>query len=117
MNSITRVCLIVSILGILLLFLLANILEPSLVEISDISSSYLNKEVKINANIVKIYNLQDKNFQILTLSDNSGNITGVSFSKTPLTLNPNKTYEIRGKVQEYNKEIQINIDLIQELRR
>ena len=48
----------------------------------------------------------------MNLQDNSGEIEAISSSKTPLEINKTLTYIITGKVEEYNKTLQINVNRI-----
>jgi DNA/RNA endonuclease YhcR with UshA esterase domain len=120
--------LILALIGILLLLILSQNLEPSQIQISNISENLINQQVKLQANIINIIDFKDKNFQILTLGDETGNITAISNypsnSNSSLSSIINKTqqYIITGKVQQYKNpktnltEPQININTIEKSR-
>lgn len=110
MEHLFRVSLSVSLLGIFLLLLLANIIEPKLIQISSISKENIDQRVKISGTITRI---QDKEtFQILTIKDNSSQIDILC----NCDLTNIKDIEVIGKVQEYKKSLQLNAEKIKELK-
>ena len=108
MNRLIIISLSLSLFGILLLPLLSHSLSPPLTPISEINQQHLNKQISIKGNIDFVRNLE--NFQILTIRDSTGTIIGIANSKTDLNLTDNVL--IQGKIQEYEDELQININKI-----
>jgi hypothetical protein len=104
--------LILAIIGILLLALISNIIQPEKLKISSITKADINKRIQLEANIKISY--EKPGFQILTLSDKTGNITAITNSNKHISYNYSKIYLIQGKIQEYNSTLQINIDKITE---
>jgi len=104
--------LIISILGIFFLLFLTRINSPEEIAIKDISKDILNKEVVLQVKIVNLRDFPKSNFQILTLEDQTGNITATSNSATQLKINKSKVYLITGIIQEYKNEIQLSINKI-----
>ena len=111
MNKTQKISLTLSLVGILILIFLSSHLEPEVISISNITEKNLDEKIKIIANITEIRNFKEKNFQLITLKDSTGSITGTTNAKN-LSINQNQTYIILGKVSEYNKTLQINIDKI-----
>ena len=109
-----KICLVLSLIGILVLLFLSAKLEPQQKNISEITNADFNKEIKIIAKISSIREFPDKNFQIMTLKDETGNITAISSSNSHIELNRTKEYAIIGRVQEYNRTLQLNINRILE---
>ena len=66
----------------------------------------LNKQVKLIGNITAATNLDDYDFQILTLEDQTGNITVIASSKMP--INKTNNTMIIGIIQEYKNQLQIS---------
>jgi DNA/RNA endonuclease YhcR with UshA esterase domain len=106
------VFIIMSLIGILLLVFLSQKLEPKTMSISGISEKNLEQSVKIRGQIVNAREYNNKTFQVLTVKDQTGNITAIMNLNTEITINKSKNYSIIGKVQAYNQTLQISIDRI-----
>lgn len=99
--------LIISIIGISLLLLLVNLLEPKLTNIQDINEDLLDKKVKISGQITKI---EDKEtFKILTIKDETGTIEVLCNCKE---IEQDLLVEVTGKVTQYQNTLQIQADKI-----
>jgi len=98
-TSLVYICLAISLLGILALFLLSNLIQP--VEINTNSTAKENELVKITGRIIKEKSYED--FSVLTLQDSIGNIA-VSCNCKGFE---NKSVEITGKTEIYNNKLQI----------
>jgi len=103
-----KISLIISLLGSLILLLIMNFQEPKLMKISDINSDLINKQIKVSGKIISYRNYTN-DFTILTLEDDSGKIDAICNCPN---LQKNINVTIIGRVDEYNKEIQININKI-----
>ena len=107
-ENLLKISLIISVSGILLLLLLANILEPKLIDISEINSKMLNQKVKVSGFIFKI---EDKEtFQILSIADETEKIDVLCECKEE--LEKNQEIIVIGKVQEYQQSLQIQAEKI-----
>ena len=106
MEPLLKVCLAISIIGIFLLLLLANLVPPKKVSLGEINDKMLNQKVKVNGTI---FNIQDKvTFKILSIEDKTGRID-------VLCECGNLTYqniEVEGTVKEYREYLQIQADKI-----
>lgn len=110
-----KISLSISLIGIILLLILSNILEPNLTKISDINNNHLNKKIKIQGKITNIKNFEEHNFQLITISDQTKEIDVlIKYSKIPLELKPNQKLEIIGKIQPYKNTLQIQAEKIME---
>jgi RecJ-like exonuclease len=103
-----KICLTISLLGILILLIIVNYYEPSPIEINKISQKNINYLVKINGKITEI-NIYKSNFTKLTISQKNDSITAICNCPN---LQKNKDIEILGRVEEYENKIQINVDKI-----
>jgi RecJ-like exonuclease len=112
MNQALKISLVLSLLGILLLLYISIKIQPLFLEIALIDSNQLGKNIQLNAKIIQIRDFPQKSFQILTLEDKTGKITATTNSRTSLKINQTEEYSIYGKIQEYNKTLQVNIDKI-----
>ena len=102
-----KISLTISLAGIILLLLLANLLEPKLISISEINEKMLNEKVRIRGFIV---NIEDKEtFKILTIKDNSSSIEVLCECKN---ISANQNIEVIGRVQGYKGSLQIQADKI-----
>jgi len=111
MEKQAKLFLALSLIGILLLLLLASCLSPEEMKISEINGGKINQNVKILGTITNVKAFSDSEFQLLTLEDETGRITVTAFSEEKLNLT-NKQVIVTGKVSEYNKELQINAEEI-----
>jgi hypothetical protein len=98
-----------TILGILIIILLTNILQPISLPLTNITSAQLNKQIKTQGIIT---NIQDyKNFQILTLQgENKSKIN--LFLSPPTNLTKNQEIIVIGILQQYKNQLQINVNQI-----
>lgn len=109
----SRRFLILSVISIFLLLLLSQTLSPKNQEIASLTKDHINSKVAITARVLN-QRIIDPDFQILTLQDKTGNITAILDSNLKVNLNKSKEYIFIGRVQEYEKQIQINILKIRE---
>ena len=108
-----KLSLIISLIGIFLVLFLSNNLEPSVSNISSITSKELDNYIKIKGSIVytqEIFLNDSAYLEILTIKDDSGSIESV-FRKR-VALHVNQQVEILGKVSEYRGIIQIEASKI-----
>ena len=112
MNQPQKYIFTISLFGILLLFFLSMIIEPKEIDIVDIKEKNINQQVKIIGNVTKVNYFEKENFYVLAIQDSTGNISAI-FSSIKLEINKSKNYIITGKIQEYNKTLQININKIE----
>lgn len=99
-----RLSLILTLIGILCLLILGNFSSPR--QINTNSDIKINEYVKITGKVIaeKFYD----SFTILTLKDEYGTIKATCNCNNLI----NKTVQIKGKITQYNKQMQIQSDLI-----
>jgi len=105
-----KLSLTISLIGIFLLLLLLNILEPKLINIENINEKLINKKIKIQGKIFNIKTYKESDFQIILIKDNTGQIK-TTINKI-LNLKNNQTIILIGKVTQYKKNLQIQADKI-----
>ena len=109
MNTILKLSLAGSILGIFLLLFLSNFLVLPLTPIEEIDDRVLNKKVRIQGTVFKV---EDKEgFQIISIKDKTGKIDVLSDSQ----LKEFYDVEVEGRVREYRGYLQIQADKITKL--
>jgi len=106
MKTLTKLSFTISILGIFILLLLSNLLEPKLIKISEISIKDLDKNVKIEGKIKNIRNYEQ--FTILTISDTTDKID-ILINKNKFNTVKNQTLTIIGTVNLYKDILQIKV--------
>jgi DNA replicative helicase MCM subunit Mcm2 (Cdc46/Mcm family) len=111
MEKLLRISIVLSLMGLMILLILAQSLRPLHLEINKISSEDLNKKISFDANILKVKELAPQ-YLLIYLENNNSTIEGTLNSKN-FTFNSTSNYKIIGKIQEYNNSLQINIDKIQ----
>ena len=104
-KNLLKVALICSIIGIFIIFIFANRLEPSLISISDVSESLIDQSVKIQGAIDSIR--VTPSIIILNVKDDSGSIKVVAFSQDNSELVKDQLVEILGDVTEYKGILEI----------
>jgi aspartyl/asparaginyl-tRNA synthetase len=97
MSFTTKITLSISLLGILILLILTNILLYPQITIKDITSNHLNKKLSTSGTITKIQN--HKEFQIITITQNSFSIDILLDQKINLTRN--QKIQIKGRLEKY----------------
>jgi uncharacterized protein YdeI (BOF family) len=111
MKTNLKICLALSLFGVLLLIFLSSHLTPKQYLTADITKESIGDYVRIKGNISYIKNIEEGEFYILTISDSTGEITGTLNSKD-LNINKSQTYIFSGKIEKYENETQININKI-----
>lgn len=109
--SLTKISLSISLIGIIILLILANILEPKLKEINEITNKDLNKKIKIQGKISEIKNYD--NLQVLTLTKNSFFIDIVLYKKS--NFSKQEEVLVIGRISKYKKNLQIIADTIKSI--
>ena len=99
--------IIVSLVGILLLFGFSKLIIPKSIEISKIDEMYIEKMVFVEG-IIKSVNINDN--RTIFFLDNS-TIMFLAFSK--IELNKGDNVAVEGKVLEYNDYLEIIVDKIE----
>jgi len=111
-KTILKISLTISIIGIILLLILANTIHPAELKIKEITIKYLDKKIQTKGIITSIKTYKESNFQILTINDNNKSID--------ITLNPiqnftkNQTIRVIGTLKQYKENLQIQADKIVE---
>ena len=108
MQKLLKFSFVLSLLGIFILLILLNNINPPLTKINKINNNLLDKTIIIKADIISVKNLDE--FQILTLKDSTNSIKAIANSKKDLF--PENNTLITGKVLEYNNELEIQIEKI-----
>ena len=118
MDARAGLMLIFSLVGIVSLLFLAQVIEPKLTTIAQatmVNSSFFqsNPEIRILANITSINQVKNST-TFFQLRDSSGTLPGIIFEANSvlLNLNKSKTYEITGRLSEYENETEIIISKI-----
>lgn len=112
-----RKILFISILNFIFLFLILfsyeHLVDIEINKISEITISNINSYVKIKGEIVSLRH--HNNMSFFQITDSTGSIDGVIFeNKNKKVLTRGETYTFYGKINVYEKELQIIIDEIYE---
>ncbi len=108
-RSLLKFSLITALIGIYLIIILANTLEPSIIKISDINENMVDEWVRIKGNVTNQKNIDG--LTILTLYDGTAGIHVVMYKK--IENFENSEVIILGKIIEYKGEIEVEINKIQ----
>lgn len=107
-----KIAIICSLIGILIILLITEFTVIPLVKISEINKDLLNKEVKVQGKIISIK--ETPGLYIFTVEDDSI-IKAVMFKEELLQISKGDSVEIQGRVIEYKKELEIQINKLNEI--
>jgi len=110
MTLIIKLSLAISLLGIIILLILTNTLEPNLKSIGEITTKDLNKKTKVQGTIINIRSFEESNFQIISIRDSTGKID-ITTNKI-LELKNNQIIIVTGRVTDYKQDLQIEAEKI-----
>ena len=110
-KNLLKVALICSIIGIFIIFILSDKLEPSLIRIADVSEDIIEQSVKIQGKIVSLRNTPS--VLIFDVKDDSGSIKVVAFNDGNSQLNNGQRVKILGDVTEYKGMLEIEAKKIE----
>jgi len=106
-----KISLSCSLVGIFIVLLLAETLDASIIEIKDINQRLLERNVKIVGTINSVYEGND--ILIMDVEDDTGKIKVVVFEKGEFNLSKGDAVEVKGKVVEYEGELEINANSVE----
>lgn len=114
-STLFKTALITSLVGLFIMILIVEKIDLSSSNISSISKESIGKRVKIKGIIDSKRDLP--NILILNLTDNTNSIKVIAYKddKDYLDLRKDGIIEVIGLVKEYNKELEIEADLIKRL--
>ena len=102
---------LISVIGIVLLFIFVQNIEPLEAEIKNIDDSYVGKSVKIQGNIDSLGYGKEKETLFLTVSDENKDIKIVMFKNNLENMKENLTINnkiiVTGEVALYNGDLEI----------
>ena len=104
-KTLLKIALVCSIVGVFIIFIFADRLEPSLVNISSISQSLIDKDVKIRGTVSSFR--ITSSVLMLDVRDETGSIKVVAFDKEDFEADKGQAVEIMGKVKGYQGSLEI----------
>lgn len=115
-ETLLKLSLITSLIGIVLLFAFAQTIEAERIEIADIDKTSIEKNVELFVSVESFYSSNENYF--LKVSDKTGNITVVLFKHTAnkndiSRLKKGQQIKLSGKISEYNGNMEIIADKIE----
>jgi RecJ-like exonuclease len=109
-KNLIKVALIISLTGILLLFLISENVSIKYYPINEISEKLLNREVTVKGVITRI--TETPGLLILNIKDLTGEMTSITFREGPINLTENQEIPIQGKALKYKNQLKIEADKI-----
>ncbi|MBR9690745.1 hypothetical protein GOV08_03610 [Candidatus Woesearchaeota archaeon] len=106
-KKLLKISIIISIAGVVGLFIVSSLIHPKLISISDVDESHIGKIVAVKGEVTKIF--ISGNRTIIYIDDSLVSFT--IFSK--VEIEKGKKVEITGKVEEYQDNLQIIVDKLQ----
>jgi len=108
-NPLLKISFTITILGILILLIISNIIQPKLTTINQLTIKQLNKQVKIQGKITNIKTI-NPTFHILTIKDSTSTIQATTNNQKNLIKN--QTIILTGTLQPYKNQLQIQTNNI-----
>lgn len=113
MEKIKKILLLASLVGIMILLFISQQLNPKTSSISQLNESELGKRVLIEGKIIEIKDYSNNTFHIIEIQDETSTISAVFNTKSQeIHINSSLNYTIIGKLDQYNKTLQINVEKI-----
>jgi len=109
-TTLLKISLCCSLLGILVILFITENIELPESNISNITREDLEKTVSISGRIN--YITETPGLLIITLEDNTGNITAIVFKEENITLEKGQIITLEGEVIEYKGQLEIQAELI-----
>lgn len=110
-SKLLKISIIISLLGTLIILLLANFLKIPEYKIIDIGPKEIDLSVSIEGNLT--YIKETPGLYILTIKDDSSSIQVVIFKdKQPLNFTKGSSFKIQGKVTRYENTLQLTAEKI-----
>ncbi|MBE6493867.1 MAG: RNA-binding protein [Methanosphaera stadtmanae] len=108
-KTIFKITLITTIIGLVGIILTTGLVNPEHLTIDKIDKSKIDNQVEITA-IVSNVIITNTQTTIITLTDGTGTISAVIFSKMDNSLNIKNNVTVIGRVTEYNGQLELIID-------
>jgi len=99
----------ITIFGILILLIILNISQPPLTKINQLNIKQINKQIKIQGEIISIKTI-NPDFHILNIKDSTSTIQATINNPKKLVINQNIT--LIGTLNQYNGQLQIQTNKI-----
>ena len=110
-NTLLKLSLIFSILGILIVLFISETVPVKLYEISEITEEKIDETVRIQGTVKRTSDTPE--ILIINLEDETGTITIILFKNDEeISLEKNQRVEIIGNVTEYKDQLEIVADQI-----
>ncbi len=106
----SKISLATSFIGVCGIFILSFFVNYDLIAIGDINEDYEGKTVRVQGEIRSI--IQKEQISILSIHDETGEITAILYSEETLSLQKNIPLEIIGTVSNYNCDLEIKVEKI-----
>lgn len=107
-SELAKIALACTLIGMSLIYIVANFIGPAQVEISSITRDDVGKQVSVNGTVVSSSSNQNGDL-FMTLSDGRTNITVVMFSRDADNFKPRAGEKINvvGQINEYKNVLEI----------
>lgn len=103
MKHLLKLSLICSLIGLFLIIILANHLEPEIRNLAEIDERDLDENIKVIGKIISMYD--HETLTLFTLEDETGKIDCVFYNDFP--FEEGNEIQVIGKVIEYKGKIEI----------
>jgi DNA/RNA endonuclease YhcR with UshA esterase domain len=109
-NTLLKISLLSSLIGILLILFISESIEPPAYKIKDITNKDIDKLVTISGELSILK--ETEGLYLLKLFDGESTIVVIAFKNEQIILNNNERVKIKGKIVEYNGEFELQAEQI-----
>ena len=110
-KKLTKLSLILSLVGLILIYYITTVIEVKAFAISDIDKSMIDRDVKVSGEIANV--IKTDKVLILLVKDESSSISVVSFDPEEIPkIKEGQFIEVTGKVALYKNKLEIIADSI-----
>ena len=112
-SLLAKLCILIVVIGVIILYFLTQFIEPTEMSISDITRNHVGQKVAVSGTISSLSE-KDGHF-FFTLIEGHHNIKAVVFSNKANTINTvllgnGEFITVHGEVELYNNELEIIVE-------
>ena len=109
-KTLLKIALTISLIGILILLILAETLEPKKRNISEISEKDIDQSILVYGYLTKTK--ETEHISIFKLEENNASIMVIAFKEKEINISKNEIVKIIGTVKKYQDILEISAEEI-----
>ena len=109
-KTIIRTTFTISFVGIFIILVMGEITEMPIIKISELKDKEIDSRVRIDGKILSVRKLTGA--YLIHINDKTSTVPAIIFEEN-LDLKKGSDIEVKGKLTEYNNELEIIVDTIE----